>query len=110
MEITREGTFKARRQLTPFAPDLKAFSEQLAVLDRNLTGEAVLAHLEDEFEARITLKNGKGTLAGHVRDPIGSALHFDEIPIDQSYVREALEQFDALTRRSPCEATRLTPS
>lgn len=40
--------------------------------------------------------NGKGTIAGYVREHIGASLSFDEIEIDQSYVREALEQFAAL--------------
>jgi hypothetical protein len=101
LEIGRTGRFTARKQLMPFAPDLKAFRDQLHTLDRALTGQAILAHLEDEFEATITLEDGKGTLAGYVREHIGPALRFDQIEIDQTYVREALEQFDRLVTAFP---------
>jgi hypothetical protein len=101
LEVRRTGRFTARKQLTPFAPDLKAFRDQLDTLDRDLTGQAVLAHLEDEFELIVTLEEGKGALAGHVRDHIGPALHFDEIETDQTYMRQALKEFDALIHAFP---------
>lgn len=101
LEVGLTGTFRVRKQLSPFAPDLKAFRDELRALDRDLTGRATLAHLEDEFELTITLENGKGVLAGRVREHIGASLAFDQIETDQTYVREALEQFDALVTAFP---------
>jgi hypothetical protein len=101
LEVGLTGTFRARKQLSPFAPDLKAFRDELHALERDLSGRATLAHLEDEFELTITLENGKGILAGRVREHIGASLAFDQIETDQTYVREALEQFDALVTAFP---------
>ncbi len=101
LEICRAGRFTAQKHLMPFAPDLQAFRDQLDALDRDLTGQAILAHLEGEFEATITLKDGKGTLTGYVREHIGPALRFDQIKVNQTYVREALQQFDTLVSGFP---------
>ncbi len=101
VEVGLTGKFLARKQLAPFAPDLKAFRDELRDLDRNLNGRATLSHLEDEFGLTITLENGKGVLAGRVREHIGASLTFDQIETDQTYVREALEQFDALVTAFP---------
>jgi hypothetical protein len=101
LEVGVTGRFRAHKQLTPFAPELEAFRDQLRALDRDQTGQARLAHLEDEFELTITLVDGKGTIAGYVREHIGASLSFDEIEIDQTHVREALKQFVALADAFP---------
>jgi hypothetical protein len=101
LAVGTTGRFVASRPLSPYAPDLAAFRNELRTLDRDLTGKATLTHIEDEFELTIALTNGKGTLAGHVREHIGAILRFDQIGTDQSYVREALEHFDALLAAFP---------
>jgi hypothetical protein len=101
LEVNATGSYRVRKRLSPFAPDLEAFRDQLRSLDRDLTGQATLTHLEGEFELTITLENGNGTLAGFVRDNIGPDLRFDQIETDQTYVREALKAFDALTAAFP---------
>jgi hypothetical protein len=101
LHVGTTASFTARKKVSPFAPELNAFRDQLRTLDRDLTGQATLTNLEGEFEVTITLNNGKGKLAGYVREHIGATLRFDQIETDQTYVREALEQFDALVTAFP---------
>jgi hypothetical protein len=95
LDVGRTAIFTAKVKVSLLADELESFRDELRVLDRELTGEATLHHLESQLGATITLKSGKGTIAGYVREHIGASLRFDQLPIDQSYVREALEQFDA---------------
>jgi hypothetical protein len=95
------GTYTARQHASLYAPDLMAFLVELRALDRDLTGKAELRHLEGEVAATVTLDNGKGTLTGYVREHVSVKLSFREISIDQTYVREAREQFDALLDAFP---------
>lgn len=95
------GSFSARHRLSLYAPDLAAFTAQLRALDHDLAGQAKLDHIEGQVEGTITLSAGKGTFAGHLREHIGATLSFDQIPTDQTRVREALRQFVALTNAFP---------
>ena len=95
------GTYHARQRVSLYAPDLAAFAGELRALDRDLTGQAELRHLEGELAATIKLEAGKGTLAGYVREHVFVKLSFRDIAIDQTYVREARQQFDALVGAFP---------
>jgi hypothetical protein len=95
------GTYRARQRASLYAPDLAACAGELRALDRDLTGQAQLRHLEGELAATITLDAGKGTLTGYVREHVFVKLSFRDIAIDQTYVREAREQFDALVDAFP---------
>jgi len=101
LDVGRTDIFTAKVEVSVLASELESFRDELQVLDRELTGEATLHHLESQIGVTITLKSGKGAIAGYVREHIGATLRFDQIPIDQSYVREALEQFDALVTAFP---------
>jgi hypothetical protein len=101
LDVGRTAIFTAKLEVTVRTDELQSFRDELRALDRELTGEATLHHLESQMGATITLKSGKGTIAGYVREHVGAVLRFDQIPIDQSYVREALEQFDALVTAFP---------
>jgi hypothetical protein len=95
------GTYRATQRASLYAPDLAAFASELRALDRDLTGQAELRHLEGEVCATIKLDAGKATLTGYVREHIFVKLGFRDIAIDQTYVREAREQFDALVDAFP---------
>ena len=95
------ASFRAAIRATLRTDELARFRDELRTLDSTMTGEAELRHLEDEIEVRIRLKRGKGTLQGAVRDHVGPELQFGEVEIDQSFVREALADFDALVREFP---------
>jgi hypothetical protein len=56
--------FTARRDVSPYAPDLKAFGDQLRLLDQQLSGQATLTNLEGEFGLTIRLDHGRGTISG----------------------------------------------
>lgn len=99
---TREtGVFRAQKPVASYAPDLTAFRDELRSLDRDLSGQATLQHLEGEYKLTIALDNGKGTLAGFVQDNFGPSLRFDQIVTDQTYVREVLSQFEGLATKFP---------
>jgi hypothetical protein len=95
------GTYQARQRVSLFAPDIAAFATALRSLDRDLTGQAKLEHLEDELAVTITLNAGKGMLAGYVREHVAVKLSYREINTDQTHVREARQQFDGLVAAFP---------
>jgi hypothetical protein len=95
------GSYRARQRCSLYTPDLAAFASQLRVLNTDLTGQAELGHLEDEIRATVTLVSGKGRLWGYVREHVGAKLTFDEIPVDQTHVGQALTQFNALLAAFP---------
>ena len=70
-------------------------------MDRDLTGDAVLEHIEDQVRIAITLAAGKGTITGFIREHGGAALSFKQYGIDQTYVREALTGLDAFLDAFP---------
>lgn len=96
LSVGTTGAFTAKHPVSLFTPDLEHFRDELQVLDRELSGTAGLQHIDGQLELHITLASGKGTLTGFVREHIGATLRFDQIATDQTYVREALEQFDTL--------------
>jgi hypothetical protein len=73
LDIGITGSFKARQQVSILTDELESFRDQLQALDRHLTGEATLHHVESQLGATITLK------AGRARSPATfartSALH-----------------------------------
>jgi hypothetical protein len=111
LDVGMVGSFKARRRISVLTTELKDFRDQLQTLDRDLAGEATLHNLESQLGATVTLKAGKGTIAGYVREDVGAALRFEQITIDQTFVREALQQFDAMVTAFPIrgDPSRLIP-
>lgn len=95
------GRFTGRLRVTPFAPDLVKFRDQLRSLDHDLSGAATLAHLEDQFGVELFLKDGKGELSAFVGEHAGAKVKISSCAIDQSYVRIALAEFDALVETFP---------
>jgi hypothetical protein len=101
LSVGTTGLFSGSHRLSLHVPDLKRFVDELRALDRDLTGEAKLEHAEDQLAVTIALAAGKGTLAGHLREEVGATLSFSHMPTDQTYVREALGEFTALTAAFP---------
>jgi hypothetical protein len=90
------GSFRGRKQVSALTPQLAAFRDQLQVLAHERSGRATLSHIEEEFELTVALRDGRGTVAGFVRDFDGPSLSFRAIEIDQAFVAAALAQFDAV--------------
>ena len=76
------------------------FRDQLKALDRDLDGEVTLSNLDSDFQAHVRLAAGKGTLDGIVRE-WGTELRFSEVRTDQTFIREALREFEALVSAFP---------
>jgi hypothetical protein len=72
-----------------------------ALLTARLTGEAELTHLEEEIGLTVRLKRGTGSLEGFVQDHVGPELRFADIVVDQTFVREAFRQIDAVVNAFP---------
>lgn len=101
LEVGSTGLFRAtHRDLNLRIDELARFRDELGELDRTLTGSATLAHHEYNLGATITLAKGKGTLSGFVRE-WSTSLEFKDVPTDQSYVRQALDGFDAILDAFP---------
>jgi hypothetical protein len=101
LDVGTTGAFTAKHRVSLFTSDLDRFRNELRALDRDLSGEATLHHIESQVKVTIKLTDGRGSLSGYVREHIGATLGFDQITTDQTYVREALEQFDELVTAFP---------
>ncbi len=101
MTTTRAGRFSATKEVSFLAGELAQFVEELRRLDQDLTGEAVLRHLEAEFDVHIRLNAGRGTLTAAVLGHVQSELSCEEVPINQSYIRLALPDFQSLADAFP---------
>lgn len=99
--VGRTSSYTARMSLTLRTDELAGFLDELCALDTDLTGEAELTHLEEEIGLTVRLKRGKGSLEGFVQDHVGPELRFSDIEIDQTFVREALKQIDAVVSAFP---------
>ena len=93
--------FTARQSASFFTAELAAFRDALRVLDEKLAGEAQLVHLEEEFRLTIALDRGNGWLSGFVREHVHTELRFEKVEVDQTYVREALREFEGLVEAFP---------
>jgi hypothetical protein len=106
LAVGRELSYSARLSLTLLTDELERFRDELRALDAKPTGEAELTHLEEELGLTLKLKRGKGTLSGFALDHVGPELRFDHVEVDQTFVREALAQFDALVEAFPVAGRR----
>jgi hypothetical protein len=92
MTAGTEGSFRAKRRVSIFVPDLVAFLLELEKLLETLTGEAKLDHLEGEFGCQITLDAGRGNLSAYVRERVGANLSVTDAKTEQSYVQATVTQ------------------
>lgn len=99
--VTGAARFRAAANVSFWAEELQAFQRQLAALHANLSGEAVLTHLEGMVELRVRLDRGRGSIAGFVQDQGGARLQFDEIPTDQSYLFDAVAGLERIVDSFP---------
>jgi hypothetical protein len=97
----RAGRYVARKTLSLRTEELASFVAKLRTLDADLTGDAELDHLEDELGATLKLTNGVGTLEAFLRTHVEAELRIREVRTDQTYVRRALGEFEALSRAFP---------
>jgi hypothetical protein len=101
LRVGTTGVFTANQKLWLFAPDLQKFRDELRILDRELSGQARLKHLEGQLDVTVELANGSGTLNGVVNERIGAELSFAQIQTDQTYVRQTLHGLEALLSTFP---------
>lgn len=101
LTVGATGRFTASHKLWLFTTDLQQFRDELRVLDSELSGEARLRHLEGQLDLTIKLTNGRGTVEGVVGEHVGAELVFEQIPIDQTYVRQTLEQLETIISAFP---------
>jgi hypothetical protein len=101
LEVGSTGLFHAtHRDLQLRTDELVNFRDQLRELDRTLSGTATLEHHEGQIGATVKLDKGKGELTGFVREHVGTRLEF-VTPTDQSYVGQALAEFEAVIEAFP---------
>jgi hypothetical protein len=93
--------FRANVRVSLQTVDLEQFRDELGVLDRESTGEATFEHLRSQVGVTVRLTAGKGTLSGFVREHEGPELRFQDVATDQSFVRKALRDLDAVVSAFP---------
>jgi hypothetical protein len=96
-----EGRYVGRRTLSLRTEELASFVSELRRLDADLTGEAELSHMEKELGATLKLASGVGTLDAVLRTHLHAELRVTAVRTDQTYVRRALAEFEALARAFP---------
>src|SRR5271167_1361094 len=60
------GAFSGRVPVSFRTFELERFRDELRELDMDRTGTANLTHLEEQFEAVVTVEGGRATIAGFV--------------------------------------------
>lgn len=102
VEVGESAEFHAKCRIEISVAELVRFTDALRALDQSLNGEAALSNPSgfSDFHVRVALAAGKGNLDGMVREP-GSDLRFSEKRTDQTFMAEALREFDALVRAFP---------
>ena len=95
------GTFRAKQRVALRTDELHRFRDALRLLDRELTGTATFDHLEEEVGVTLRLDAGKGSLSGFVREHTGPELRFEDVETDQSHVRNALREIEAVVAAFP---------
>jgi hypothetical protein len=100
LHIAAAKMFDANAGVALDASEIASFADQLRCLDRELTGEAVLGNPDSDFEIRVRLTSGKGSIEGMVRE-WGADLRFRNISTDQSYISAAVSEFDAFCAGLP---------
>jgi hypothetical protein len=108
LDLEHHGTFHAQHRLTILTVELGAFAQQLHALHQQLTGQATLEHSEEQIGVTITLDHDKGTIEGFLAEIPTSRLSFHDIPIDQSFLPDLLEQLHAILGAYPPAATSTT--
>lgn len=99
-DVGSVGSFRASKAVNVFTADLHRFRDALRTLDALLSGEATLTNFDSDFQITIRLDHGKGTLSGVVLE-WGRELRFSDIETDQTFVREALHELDAIVEEFP---------
>jgi hypothetical protein len=100
LNVGSRASFQVRSRVVLRVEELMDFRDQLKALDRDLDGEVTLSNLDSDFQAHVRLAAGKGTLDGIVRE-WGTELRFSEVRTDQTFIREALREFEALVSAFP---------
>lgn len=98
---SRASGFHAKGELNFRAAELEAFQKELSALHETLSGEAVLRHMEDEIELRVSLDHGRGTISGFVQQHVRGRLEFEEIRTDQSYLFDAVAGLGRIVEAFP---------
>ncbi len=103
--VSREpGSFHANHDAILYTHELQDFTEQLRALAHEQTGQATLGS-EDPGEAlclTIELTQGKGTLRGSLATTDTTRrLTFQDIDIDQGFVRDTLASLQDITDAFP---------
>jgi hypothetical protein len=94
------GAFSGRVPVSFRTFELERFRDELRDLDMDHTGTATLAHLEEQFEAVVSVEAGRATIAGFVREYVGAELRY-QVATDAGHIRQAANEFDALVRAFP---------
>jgi hypothetical protein len=101
LRASRTGVFEARHDIALRTEELVQFRDQLVRLLQTLTGEARLAHMEDQVGCAVRLKHGVGELEAFLREEVGAELRVTEARTDQTYLQQALREMDSIVRAFP---------
>ncbi len=81
--------------------EVQRWLEQLRPLHASLTGGAELACIEPYLNAKVDLKDGRGTLVVDITPDHLTQQHKFEFQVDQSYLPELISALERLLREYP---------
>ena len=83
------------------ASDVAQFTEALAVMDRELSGEATLGLDPDYFQIRVVMAAGRVTIGGFVYTTAENMLRWEGVRADQTFMSGPLAQFSCIVETFP---------
>lgn len=100
----RAGAFTARLRASLRTDEIRRFNKALKVLNKKLSGVAVLETLEEWLKLSITAApRGQIEIAGELRDEPGSGnvLRFEFEDLDQTHLAGWIDSLDAIEASFP---------
>lgn len=101
LDVGLLASFHAHHRPTILTTEFERFRDELRALHGRLTGTATLAHTEEQLGLTVRLDAGKGTIQGFLADSTAGRLSLENVEIDQSCVRQWLEQLDEIVKAFP---------
>ena len=109
-ELRGADPFDGSKSVTLRTEELADFAHELRTMVDARSGTATLDHMEEEVHVKIELIKGKGfiegCIGGYVDQHSFAELRFGEIPTDQTLLRPAVPEFEAIAGAFPVRGSR----
>ena len=109
-ELRGASPFGGSMSVTLRTEELADFTHELRTVVDAGSGTATLDHMEEEVHVKIELANRKGDIDGHIGGYLSqhalAELRFEGIATDQTLLRPAVAEFEAIASAFPVRGSR----